>query len=65
MKEAFWPADLRLSGFGEYTQIKAAAMNGWIDGDPDHDGDAALFQTRRLRRHPDYFAVEAARKLKA
>ena len=38
---------------GEYAMLMAAAKNGWLDGETDHDGKPACVQTRRLQRHPN------------
>ena len=40
---------------GEYSMIKAAAANGWIDGDAAMLETPAGVQARRLRRHPHLF----------
>jgi hypothetical protein len=40
---------------GEYSMIKAAAANGWIDGEKAMLESPARLQARRLRRHPDLF----------
>lgn len=48
---------------GEYTQIKAAAMNGWIDGDRVMMETLLCFKRAGCDGILTYFAIEAAKKL--
>lgn len=49
---------------GEYAQIKAAAQNGWIDGDKAMMESLLAFKRAGADGIITYFAAEAARKLK-
>ncbi len=51
MKEAFGLPVFAYQVSGEYSQIKAAAINGWIDGERVMMETLLCFQARRLRRH--------------
>ncbi|HBT69589.1 MAG TPA: porphobilinogen synthase, partial [Agrobacterium sp.] len=48
---------------GEYTQIKAAAMHGWIDGERVMMETLLCFKRAGCDGILTYFAIEAARKL--
>ena len=48
---------------GEYAQIKAAAMNGWIDGDRVMMESLMCFKRAGASGIITYFAEEAAEKL--
>jgi porphobilinogen synthase len=48
---------------GEYTQIKAAAMQGWIDGDRVMMETLLCFKRAGCDGILTYFAVEVARAL--
>ena len=50
---------------GEYAQIKAAAQNGWIDGDKAMMESLLAFKRAGADGIITYFAAEAARKLSA
>ncbi|MDO1581760.1 porphobilinogen synthase [Rhizobium oryzicola] len=63
MKEAFGLPTFAYQVSGEYTQIKAAAMNGWIDGDRIMMETLLCFKRAGCDGILTYFAVEAARKL--
>ncbi len=45
---------------GEYAMIKAAAQNGWLDGDKAMLENAFEHQTCRSKNHLSYFAKEYA-----
>ncbi|MBP2547313.1 porphobilinogen synthase [Neorhizobium galegae] len=64
MKEAFGLPTFAYQVSGEYTQIKAAAMNGWIDGERIMMETLLCFKRAGCDGILSYFAVEAARKLK-
>jgi len=49
---------------GEYAQIKAAAQNGWIDGDKAMMESLLAFKRAGADGIITYFAAEAARALK-
>jgi porphobilinogen synthase len=48
---------------GEYTQIKAAAMNGWIDGERVMMETLLSFKRAGCDGILSYFALDAARLL--
>ena len=48
---------------GEYAQIKAAAQNGWIDGNKAMMESLLAFKRAGADGIITYFAAEAARKL--
>ena len=48
---------------GEYAQIKAAAQNGWIDGDKAMMESLLAFKRAGADGIITYFAADAARKL--
>lgn len=64
MKEAFGLPTFAYQVSGEYSQIKAAAMNGWIDGDRIMMETLLSFKRAGCDGILSYFAVDAARKLK-
>jgi porphobilinogen synthase len=64
MKEAFGLPTFAYQVSGEYTQIKAAAMNGWIDGERIMMETLLCFKRAGCDGILSYFAVDAARKLK-
>ncbi|MBT9368387.1 porphobilinogen synthase [Rhizobium sp. CSW-27] len=64
MKEAFGLPTFAYQVSGEYTQIKAAAMNGWIDGERIMMETLLCFKRAGCDGILTYFAVDAARKLK-
>jgi porphobilinogen synthase len=64
MKEAFGLPTYAYQVSGEYTQIKAAAMNGWIDGERIMMETLLCFKRAGCDGILTYFSVEAARKLK-
>ena len=63
MKEAFGLPVFAYQVSGEYAQIKAAAMNGWIDGDRVMMETLLAFKRAGCDGIISYFAVEAARAL--
>ncbi|NTE86741.1 porphobilinogen synthase [Agrobacterium rubi] len=63
LKEAFGLPTFAYQVSGEYTQIKAAAMNGWIDGDRVMMETLLCFKRAGCDGILTYFAVEAAKKL--
>ncbi|SIP90817.1 porphobilinogen synthase [Rhizobium sp. RU35A] len=65
MKDAFGLPTFAYQVSGEYTQIKAAAMNGWIDGERIMMETLLCFKRAGCDGILTYFAVDAARKLKS
>lgn len=63
MKEAFGLPVFAYQVSGEYAQIKAAAMNGWIDGDRVMMETLLAFKRAGCDGILSYFAVEVARAL--
>ncbi|MBY3154149.1 porphobilinogen synthase [Rhizobium laguerreae] len=63
MKEAFGLPTFAYQVSGEYTQIKAAAMNGWIDGERAMLETLLSFKRAGCDGILTYFAVEVARIL--
>jgi porphobilinogen synthase len=63
MKEAFGLPVFAYQVSGEYAQIKAAAANGWIDGDRVMMETLLAFKRAGCDGILTYFAVEAARAL--
>ncbi|WP_137135165.1 porphobilinogen synthase [Rhizobium sp. FKY42] len=63
MKEAFGLPTYAYQVSGEYTQIKAAAMNGWIDGERIMMETLLCFKRAGCDGILTYFAMEVARKL--
>ncbi|OQP88282.1 delta-aminolevulinic acid dehydratase [Rhizobium rhizosphaerae] len=63
LKESFGLPTFAYQVSGEYSQIKAAAMNGWIDGDRLMMETLLCFKRAGCDGVLTYFAVEAARKL--
>ncbi|WP_312223022.1 porphobilinogen synthase [Rhizobium rhizoryzae] len=63
MKEAFGLPTYAYQVSGEYTQIKAAAMNGWIDGERIMLETLLCFKRAGCDGILTYFAIEVARKL--
>jgi porphobilinogen synthase len=63
LKETFGLPTFAYQVSGEYTQIKAAAMNGWIDGERVMMETLLCFKRAGCDGVLTYFAVEAARKL--
>ncbi|MCO5730710.1 porphobilinogen synthase [Rhizobium sp. SSA_523] len=64
MKEAFGLPTFAYQVSGEYTQIKAAAMNGWIDGERIMMETLTCFKRAGCDGILTYFAMDVARKLK-
>jgi porphobilinogen synthase len=64
MKEAFGLPTFAYQVSGEYTQIKAAAMNGWIDGERIMMETLLCFKRAGCDGILSYFAMDVARKLK-
>ncbi|MBY5328921.1 porphobilinogen synthase [Rhizobium leguminosarum] len=63
MKEAFGLPTFAYQVSGEYTQIKAAAMNGWIDGERAMLETLLSFKRAGCDGVLTYFAVEVAKTL--
>lgn len=63
MKEAFGLPVFAYQVSGEYAQIKAAAMNGWIDGDRVMLETLLAFKRAGCDGILTYFAIEVARAL--
>ncbi|MBB3351303.1 porphobilinogen synthase [Rhizobium sp. BK049] len=63
MKEAFGLPTFAYQVSGEYTQIKAAAMNGWIDGERAMLETLLSFKRAGCDGILTYFAVEVAKIL--
>ena len=63
VKEAFGLPTYAYQVSGEYSQIKAAAMNGWIDGDRIMMETLLCFKRAGCDGILTYFAIEAAKKL--
>ena len=63
IKEAFGLPTYAYQVSGEYAQIKAAAMNGWIDGDRVMMETLLCFKRAGCDGILTYFAVDVARKL--
>ncbi|PTM95345.1 porphobilinogen synthase [Mycoplana dimorpha] len=63
IKEAFGLPVFAYQVSGEYAQIKAAAMNGWIDGDRVMMETLLAFKRAGCDGIISYFAIEAARAL--
>ncbi|MBD9386546.1 porphobilinogen synthase [Rhizobium sp. CG4] len=63
LKEAFGLPTFAYQVSGEYTQIKAAAMQGWIDGDRVMMETLLCFKRAGCDGILTYFAVEVARAL--
>ncbi|MDR7146630.1 porphobilinogen synthase [Rhizobium sp. BE258] len=63
MKETFGLPTFAYQVSGEYSQIKAAAANGWIDGDRAMMETLLAFKRAGCDGILTYFAIEVARKL--
>ncbi|MCV9943397.1 MULTISPECIES: porphobilinogen synthase [unclassified Rhizobium] len=63
MKEAFGLPTFAYQVSGEYTQIKAAAMNGWIDGERAMLETLLSFKRAGCDGVLTYFAIEVAKIL--
>jgi porphobilinogen synthase len=63
VKEAFGLPTYAYQVSGEYAQIKAAAMNGWIDGERVMMETLLCFKRAGCDGILTYFAVDVARKL--
>jgi len=63
MKEAFGLPTFAYQVSGEYSQIKAAAMNGWIDGERAMLETLLSFKRAGCDGILTYFAVEVAKIL--
>ncbi|QPB20872.1 porphobilinogen synthase [Rhizobium sp. 007] len=63
MKEAFGLPTFAYQVSGEYTQIKAAGMNGWIDGERAMLETLLAFKRAGCDGILTYFAIEVARLL--
>jgi porphobilinogen synthase len=65
LKERFRMPTFAYQVSGEYSMIKAAAQNGWIDGDAAMIESLSAFKRAGADGVLTYFAVEMARRLKA
>lgn len=63
LKETFGLPTFAYQVSGEYSQIKAAAMNGWIDGERVMMESLLCFKRAGCDGILSYFAVEVARQL--
>ena len=63
LKDAFGLPTFAYQVSGEYAQIKAAAMNGWIDGDRVMMETLLCFKRAGCDGILTYFAVDVAKKL--
>lgn len=63
LKETFGLPTFAYQVSGEYSQIKAAAMNGWIDGERVMMESLLCFKRAGCDGILSYFAVDVARKL--
>jgi porphobilinogen synthase len=63
LKEAFGLPTYAYQVSGEYTQIKAAAMNGWIDGDRAMMETLLSFKRAGCDGILTYFAIDVAKAL--
>ena len=63
LKEAFGLPTYAYQVSGEYTQIKAAAMNGWIDGDRAMMETLLAFKRAGCDGILTYFAIDVAKAL--
>lgn len=63
LKEAFGLPTFAYQVSGEYSQVKAAAMNGWIDGDRVMMETLLCFKRAGCDGILTYFAVDVAKKL--
>lgn len=63
LKETFGLPTFAYQVSGEYSQIKAAAMNGWIDGERVMMESLLCFKRAGCDGILSYFAIEAARRL--
>jgi porphobilinogen synthase len=63
MKEAFGLPTFAYQVSGEYSQIKAAAMNGWIDGEKAMLETLLAFKRAGCDGILTYFSIEVAKIL--
>ena len=63
LKDTFGLPTFAYQVSGEYAQIKAAAMNGWIDGDRVMMETLLCFKRAGCDGILTYFAVDVAKKL--
>ncbi len=64
VKETFQVPTLAYQVSGEYAMIRAAGLNGWLDGEKAMMESLLAFKRAGADAVLTYFAVEAARKLK-
>ena len=64
-KDEFRMPPFAYQGAGEYARLKAAAHNGWLDHDLARMEALLAFKRAGADGVLTYFALEAARKLKA
>lgn len=65
VKDAFGMPTFVYQVSGEYTMLKAAAMNGWLDGERVMMESLMAFKRAGADGILSYFAVDAAKRLKA
>jgi porphobilinogen synthase len=65
VKQAFRMPTFAYQVSGEYAMIKAAAQNGWLDGDKAMMESLACFKRAGADGILTYFALDAARRLRA
>jgi porphobilinogen synthase len=65
VKEAFEVPTLAYQVSGEYAMIRAAGLNGWLDGEKAMMESLLAFKRAGADAVLTYFAVEAAKKLRA
>ena len=65
VKEAFRVPTYAYQVSGEYAMLRAAAINGWLDGDRAVMESLIGFKRAGADGVLTYFAVEAAKRLKA
>jgi porphobilinogen synthase len=65
VKDAFRVPTFAYQVSGEYSMIKAAAERGWLDGERAMLESLSCFKRAAADGVLSYFAVDAARRLKA
>ena len=65
VKEAFEVPTLAYQVSGEYAMIRAAGLNGWLDGEKAMMESLLAFKRAGADAVLTYFAVEAAKRLRA
>jgi porphobilinogen synthase len=65
VKDAFGAPTFAYQVSGEYAMIKAAALNGWIDGERAMLESLMAFKRAGCDGVLSYFAIEAAQAIRA